>query len=126
MDLSKIGKCELCVLAKQVRAKMIEIGEKAKTDGTWDQKLMDEYERCACDLECELDTIRRFESRKCRPLKSLSDIIDTGYFKDEQDREKIRNCGVEMLHEAFRLLSYEAPGNCQQTIDEIERRTRRK
>ena len=42
MDLSKIGKCELCVLAKQVRARMIEIGEAAKTDGSWDQELMDE------------------------------------------------------------------------------------
>ncbi len=113
MDLSKIGKCELCVLAKQVRAKKIEIGEKAKTDGTWNQELMDEYERCACDIECELDTIRRFESRKCKPLKSLADIIDTGYFKDEKEREEIRNWTVEMLRETFRLLSYEVPGNCQ-------------
>lgn len=113
MDLSKIGKCELCVLAKQVRAKYIDIGEKAKTDGTWDQELMDEYERCANSLECELDTIRHFESRKHKPLKNLEDIIENGQYEDERDREIFRNWMEGMLRETFRLLSCESPENCQ-------------
>lgn len=79
MDLSKIGKCELCVLAKQVRAKYIEIGEKAKTDGTWDQELMDEYERCACSLEEIRDTLHQCESRHYAPTKTVADLFTDIY-----------------------------------------------
>lgn len=86
MDLSKIGKCELCVLAKQVRARMIEIGEAAKTDGSWDQELMEEYERCAEDIESLRDTLHRFESRKHLPSRTVADLVADIY--DYHEKEK--------------------------------------
>lgn len=86
MDLSKIGKCELCVLAKQVRARMIEIGEKAKTDGSWDQELMDEYEGVAEQLEAMRDSLHRFESRKHLPVRTVEDLVAGVY--ENNDKEK--------------------------------------
>lgn len=108
MDLSKIGKCELCVLAKQVRARMIEIGEKAKDTGTWDSELMDRFEACATSLESTMQCINRFESRKYHPIRNLQDLTYSGGGSSVEE-ERWRIIHEEMIHEAFRLLSYEAP-----------------
>lgn len=108
MDLSKIGKCELCVLAKQVRAKKIEIGEAAKTSGTWDQELMVRLEACATSLESAIEIIRRFESRLYKPIRNLQDLVDNGAEIDES-KALVRVSHENMIHETFQLLSYEAP-----------------
>lgn len=86
MDLSKIGKCELCVLAKQVRARMIEIGEKAKDTGTWDSELMDEYEDVAEQLESMRDSIHRFESCKYAPIRTVGDLVAGAYELNEKEK----------------------------------------
>ena len=108
MDLSKIGKCELCVLAKQVRARKIEIGEKAKDMGTWDQELMDRFESCATSLENTMQCIHRFESRKYHPTRNLQELTYSGEGSSTEE-EQWRVIHEEMLREAFQLLSYEAP-----------------
>lgn len=108
MDLSKIGKCELCVLAKQVRARKIEIGEAAKTDGTWDQELMVRLEACATSLESAIEIINRFESRLYKPIRNLQDLVDNGAEIDES-KALVRVSHENMIRETFQLLSYEAP-----------------
>ena len=109
MDLSKIGKCELCVLAKQVRARMIEIGEAAKTSGTWDQELMNRFEACATSLESTMQIMHRFESRKFKPTRNLQELMTFSGEGAGTEEEKWRVIHEEMLREAFQLLSYEAP-----------------
>lgn len=109
IDLSKIGKCELCVLAKQVRARMIEIGEKAKDTGTWDQELMNRFEACATSLESTMQIMHRFESRKYKPTRNLQELVDSGAEVSDEAKEQDRIIQENMIREAFRLLSYEAP-----------------
>lgn len=109
MDLSKIGKCELCVLTKQVRARMIEIGEKAKETGTWDQELMDRFESCANSLESTMQIMHRFESRKYKPTRNLQELMTFSGEGSGTEEEKWRVIHEEMIREAFQLLSYEAP-----------------
>lgn len=109
MDLSKIGKCELCVLAKQVRARMIEIGEAAKADGSWDQELMDRFEACACSLESTMQIMQRFESRKYKPMGNLHELIEGGAVVRNAEKDRIIH--ENMIREAFQLLSYEDPGS---------------
>lgn len=112
MDLSKIGKCELCVLAKQVRAKKIEIGEKAKDTGTWDDETDERirtYKRCAESLESVMMLMHRFESRKHMPTRNLEELV-TG---TEEEKEQRRIIHEEMIQEALRLLACEASGNSQ-------------
>ena len=109
MDLSKIGKCELCVLAKQVRARMIEIGEAAKTDGTWDQELMNRFEACANSLESTMQIMHRFESRKYKPTRNLQELVDSGAETSDEAKERDRIIQENMIRETFLLLSYEAP-----------------
>lgn len=108
IDLCKIGKCELCVLAKQVRARMIEIGEAAKTDGTWDQELMNRFEACANSLESTMQILHRFESRKYKPTRNLQELTHSGEGSGTEE-ERWRVIHEKMLREAFQLLSYEAP-----------------
>lgn len=105
MDLSKIGKCELCVLAKQVRARMIEIGEKAKDTGTWDQELMDEYEECAETLERFRDEIQRLESRKCQPIHTMADSVAGVYeLYDKERADYFVEAHREEIRHALRLI----------------------
>lgn len=112
MDLSKIGKCDVCVLARQVRARMIEIGEKAKDTGTWDDETDERiktYERCAESLEGVVMLMHRFESRKHMPTRNLEELV-TG---TEEEKEQRRIIHEELLQEALRLVAYEASGNSQ-------------
>ena len=109
MDLSKSGKCELCVLAKQVRARMIEIGEAAKTSGTWEQELMTRFEASAPSLESTMQIMHRFESRKYKPTRNLQELMTFSGEGSGTEEEKWRVIHEEMLREAFQLLSYEAP-----------------
>lgn len=105
MDLSKIGKCELCVLAKQVRARMIEIGEAAKTSGTWDQELMDKYEGVAETLESIRDTLHRFESRKYVPFRTVADSVADIYDYHEKDKaDAFIEAHREIIREGMRLI----------------------
>ncbi len=105
MDLSKIGKCELCVLAKQVRARKIEIGEKAINTGTWNQELMDEYEACASSLENTRDAIHRFESRKYAPTRNLQEL-DCCEGQTEEEAKIWQKYDEEMIQEAMRLIGW--------------------
>lgn len=98
-DLKNIGKCELCVLAKQVRARMIEIGEAAKVNHMWDQELMDEYEECATELEQLRDHLHEFESRKYAPIRTVADAVADVY--DFHETEKA-DCFVEAHREIIR------------------------
>lgn len=107
MDLSKIGKCELCVLAKQVRARMIEIGEKAKDDGTWDGEIdetVKRYERCATNLETTRDVFHRFESRKHVPLRNIQDELDG--IERTDDKLTIEEFYTELIEEAVNLIGW--------------------
>ena len=114
IDLCKIGKCELCVLAKQVRARKIEIGEKAKDTGTWDQELMDEYERCASNVENLRDCLHRFESRKYRPSRTVADLFVDIYDYHEKDKaDAFIEAHSEIIREGMRLIgvSFDSAGS---------------
>ena len=107
MDLSKIGKCELCVLAKQVRARMTEIGEKAKDTGTWDDETDERikmYERCAANLETTRDMLHRFESRKHMPLRNIQDEL--AGIGSTEDRQTIEEFYTELIEEAIQLIGW--------------------
>ena len=108
IDLSKIGKCELCVLAKQVRVRMIELLEMEKDEIRATGKVDDEkyelarmYERCAESLETERDSMHRFESRKHTPTRSLQDDLD---LMEEENRERFKIYYEEMIREALRIV----------------------
>ena len=114
MDLSKIGKCELCVLAKQVRARKIEIGEKAMTDHTWDQELMDEYEECAEDLESLRDRLHQMESRKYLPFRTVADSVADIYdYYEKEKADAFIEAHREIIRRGMRLIgvSYDPVGS---------------
>ena len=114
MDLSKIGKCELCVLAKQVRAKKIEIGEAAKTSGTWDQELMDEYEEIAEQLESLRDVLHRFESCKYAPFRTVADSVADIYdYHEKEKADAFIEAHREIIREGMRLIgvSFDSAGS---------------
>ena len=113
MDLSKIGKCELCVLAKQVRAKKIEVGEKVKATGTWDQELMDEYEGVAQQLENLRDTLHRHESCKDLPTKTVADLfVDIYEFYEKERADAFIEAHCEIVRHGMHLIgvSSDPPG----------------
>lgn len=105
MDLSKIGKCELCVLAKQVRARKIEIGEKAKMDQMWDQDLMDEYEDVADQLESLRDGLHRLESRKYAPTRTVADLVADIYeYHEKEKADAFIQAHREIIQHGMRLI----------------------
>lgn len=104
VDLKNIGKCELCVLAKQVRARMIEIGEAAKVNHTWDQELMDEYEECATELEQLRDHLHEFESRKYAPIRTVADAVADVYFCEKEKADYFVEAHREIIRHGMRLI----------------------
>lgn len=114
MDLSKIGKCELCVLAKQVRARKIEIGEKAMEDHTLDSELMDEYEEVAEQLESLRDCLHRFESRKYLPFRTVADSVADIYdYHEKKKADAFIEAHSEIIREGMRLIgvSFDSAGS---------------
>ena len=111
MDLSKIGKCELCVLEKQVRVAMVEAVTRARERGTYDDELMERYQRCREQLKILRDWLCDTEFNPFQPQRSLQEIADSMIADCEEKREWVKKDFEETIREAFRLVSYGSLGN---------------
>ena len=111
LELQRIGKCELCRLAGQVRAAKLELGERAMAIHSFDAAQMEEYETCASELEELLEMIHRLESRHHEPIRNLQDELDSWKVEGEL-YELLRAERVSLIQKAMRLIS--ASDACRQ------------
>lgn len=104
MDLSKIGKCELCVLEKQVRVAMVEAVTRARESGVCDDELIERYERCREQLKILRDWLCDTEFNPFLPQRNLQEIADSALVDREEKRKWIRKDFEETIREAMQLI----------------------
>lgn len=111
MNLQQIGKCELCVLARQVRAAKLELGERTMANRTFDAARIEEYEACASELEKLWEVIHCLESRHHEPIRNLQDELDSWKVEGEL-YETLRKEREGLIQKAINLIS--ASDACRQ------------
>ena len=107
MDLSKIGKCEICCLSKRVIEAKIALEKSSIKGGTWDQAKMDRYGECIAGLDGLRDMMHRFEQRPYLPMRTVEDVLkDPSSVRPASKAPELRQYYTTLILDSMKIAAW--------------------